>query len=65
MRKILAICAVLAMGGCSAVRDSIGEAKETLLNPPDQVWAAIKVALEFLISIVVNFFGDLGGRFGL
>lgn len=54
----LGVCLV----GCSAVKDSLDTAKDTLINPPDQIMHEIKDVLAFLLHLIVDFFSGLGAK---
>lgn len=65
MKRLIAIAALALMGGCTAVQSSLTDAKDTILNPPSQVWEAIKYILQFAIDLFAGFFSDVVGKFGL
>jgi len=65
MRKVLAVCGVLLMGGCQAVKESVGEAKDTLMNPPNEVWQAVLKLIDWAFWLLTNFLGDVGAKIGL
>lgn len=65
MRKMLAVFAVLALGGCQAVREEANEAVATAMTPPSAVLDGLKMILEWVIYIAMNFFTDLAGKIGL
>lgn len=61
MRKVLAVLCLLAIGGCQVVKDASNDAVNTLAHPPQEILEFIKEAVQWLLAIAVNFFGDLGG----
>lgn len=65
MRKILAIGALTLMGGCASVKEGLNDAKETVTNPPDQVWEAVQYLLSWLIEVGMDFFLGLASKIGL
>ncbi len=65
MKRLLAVCAIALMGGCAPIQGAITDAKDTLLNPPSQVWEAVKYLLQFVIDLFGNFLADVVGKIGL
>jgi hypothetical protein len=65
MRKILAVLAVLAMGGCTAVRESVDSAVDTVFNPPSEIVTGLQKIVEWMVWLVVNFFTDVASKIGL
>jgi hypothetical protein len=65
MKRFLAICGVALMGGCAPIQGAFTDAKDTLLNPPSQVWEAVKYLLQFVIDLIGGFLADVVGKIGL
>jgi hypothetical protein len=65
MKKILAICALLMMGGCAAVKQAGSDAINTVSNPPSQVIEMLKQIGEWLVNVLVTFFHSVYSSFGL